>query len=81
MRRVPVAPSGDIFWGRERIGEELLKAERGYPSEGLLEGAHFSYVCTLIPQLIDVVASDFIPLALPPKADHAQPSGSKGGTS
>ena len=40
---------GDIFWGRELIGEELLKAERGNPSKGLLEGMHFSYVCILIP--------------------------------
>ena len=28
MRRVPIAPHGDMFWGRELIGEELLKAKR-----------------------------------------------------
>ena len=61
MKRVPIAPPGDMFWGRELIGEELTKAERGYIFESLLEGVHFSYVCTLNPQLIDVVASDFVP--------------------
>ena len=49
MRRVPIAPPGDVFCGRELAREELLEAERGYSSEDLLEGAHFSYVCTLIP--------------------------------
>ena len=71
MRRVPTTPPIDMLWGREFIGEELFEAERGYPSKGLLEGAHFSYVCTLIPQLINVMASDFVPPALPPQADHA----------
>ena len=64
-----------MFWGRELIGEELTEAERGYPSRSFLEGAHFSYVCTLIPQLINVVASDFVPPVPPPQADPAQPSG------
>ena len=41
MRRVLITPPGDMFWGRELAGEELAKAERGYPSKGLLEGAHF----------------------------------------
>ena len=80
MRRVPIAPPGDIFWGQELVGEELLKTERGYPSEGLLEIAHFFYVCTLIPQLINVVSSDFMPPAPPPQVDPAQPSSSRGGT-
>ena len=80
MRRVPIAPHGDIFWGRELVGEELIEAERGYPSESLLEDAHFSYMFTLIPQLIDVVASDFVPPALPPHADPAQPLRSRGRT-
>ena len=81
MRTFPIAPPGDMFWGRELAGEELIEAERGYPSESLLEGAHFSYVCTLIPQLIDVVASDFIPPAPPPQADLVQPSCLRGRTS
>ena len=49
MRRVPITPPGDMFWGREFVGEELIKAERGYPYNSFLEGAHFFYVCTLIP--------------------------------
>ena len=49
MRRVLVTPLGNIFWGREFTGEELIAAERGYPSEDLLEGVNFSYVDTLIP--------------------------------
>ena len=49
MRRVLIAPPGDMFWGRELAREKLFEAKRGYPSEILLEGAHFSYVCTLIP--------------------------------
>ena len=81
MRRDPIAPLDDMFQGRELIGEELLRAERGYSSEGLLEGAHFSYVYTLIPQLIDIMVSDFVLPAPPPEADPAQPSGSRGGTS
>ena len=71
MRRVPIAPPTDMFWGRELIREELTKAERGYLSEGFLKGVHFSYVCTLIPQLIDVIASDFVPPAPPPQAEPA----------
>ena len=47
----------------------------------MLGGAHFSYLCTLIPQLIDVVARDFVPLALPPQVDPIQPSSLRGGTS
>ena len=43
MRRVPITPLGDIFWARELAGEELIEVERGYLSESLLEGAHFSY--------------------------------------
>ena len=66
IRRVPVAPPGNIFWGQEFVRKELAEAERRYPFEGLLEGAYFSYVCTLIPQLINVVASDFVPSAPPP---------------
>ena len=80
MRRVPVAAPRDIFWGRDIVGEELLEVERGYPSVGLLEGAHFSYVCTLIPQLIDVVVSDFVPSTPPPQPDPAQLSSSRVGT-
>ena len=37
-------------------------------------------MCTLISQLIDVVVSDFVPPAPPPKADPTQPSSSRGGT-
>ena len=81
MRKVPIAPPGDICWGREVHGEELIKAKRGYPSKSLLEGVHFSYVCTLIPQLIDVVVSDFVLPAPPSQVDPAQPSSSRGGTS
>ena len=69
MKRVPIIPLSDLFWGRKLVGEELLEVERGYSSEGLLEGAHFFYVCTLIPQLIDVMASDFVPPAPPSQAD------------
>ena len=65
MRGIPVAPLSDMFWVRKLAGEELIKVMRGYPYESLLEGAHFSYVCTLILQLIEVVASDFISLAPP----------------
>ena len=81
ISRVPIAPPGDMFWGRELAGEELIEVERGYPSESLLDGAHFSYVCTLIPQLIDVVVSDFIPPTPPPETNPVQPSSSRGGTS
>ena len=49
MRRVHVAPPGDMFWGRELVGEELDRTERGYHFEDFLEGPHFSYMCTLIP--------------------------------
>ena len=69
MRRVPIAPLSDMFWSRELVREEITKAERGYPFEGLLEGAHFSYVCSLISQLIDVVVSDFVLPAPPPEVD------------
>ena len=81
MRRVPIAPSGDMFCGRELVGEELLDVEKGYSSEDLLEGAHFSYVCTLIPQLIDIVVSDFVLSTPPPEADPMKPFSSRGGTS
>ena len=80
MRRVSIAPLSDIFWGRELAREELIEAKRGYHFESLLEGAHFSYVCTLIPQLIDVVANNFVPLAPPPQVDPAQPLDSRGRT-
>ena len=66
MRSVPISLLSDMFWGQELAREELFEAERGYPSEGLLESAHFSYMCSLIPELIDVVASDFVPPAPPP---------------
>ena len=49
MKRVPIAPPGNMFKGRELAGEELIETERGYPFESLLEGTHFSYVCTFIP--------------------------------
>ena len=81
MRRVLVAPPRDIFWGGELIRDEILEAKRRYSSEDLLEGTYFIYICTLIAQLIDVVASDFILPAPPPKADPAQPLGSRGGSS
>ena len=53
MRRVLVTPLSDMFWSRELTGEELARAERGYPYEDLLERAYFSYMATLIPELID----------------------------
>ena len=49
MRKVPIAPPGNMFLGQELVGEELLEAERGYSSKDVLEGAHFFYVCPLIP--------------------------------
>ena len=67
-----------MFWGHEFIGEDLDGAERGYLSEDLLKGPYFSYIITLVPQLIDVVASDFVP---PPQADPTEPSTSRAGTS
>ena len=48
MRRVHIAPPGDIFWGQELVGEEFDGAERGYPFEDFLEGPHFSYMMTLV---------------------------------
>ena len=51
-----MAPLGDMFWGSELIGDELDVAERGFPIGDLLEGSHISYIMTLVPQLIDVVA-------------------------
>ena len=77
MRRVPIAPPHDIFWGYELIDEELDKAERGYPFEDLLEVSHFSHMMTLVPLLIDAVTSDFVP---PPQANPTQPSTSRAGT-
>ena len=74
MRRVPVDPPRDIFWGRGLVGEELDGVERGYLFEDFLKGPHFSYMMTLVPQLIDVVASEFIP---PPQADPSQPLSSR----
>ena len=76
MRRVLIAPPRDIFWGRELVGEELNGAKRGYPFEDFLEGPHFSYMMTLVPQLIDVVVSEFVP---PPQADPSQPLCSRAG--
>ena len=78
LRRFPIAPLYGMFWGHELIGEELDGAERGYLSKDLLEGPHFSYKMTLVPQLIDVIASDFVP---PPQTDPPQPSTSRAGTS
>ena len=78
MRRVPITPPSDMFWGRELVGEELDRAKRGYPFEDFLEGPHFSYMMTLVPQLINIVASEFIP---PPQADPSQPSSSRAGAS
>ena len=49
LRRVPVAPPRDMFWGRELVGDDLDAAERGYPIGGLLEGSYLSYVMTLMP--------------------------------
>ena len=66
MRRVPIAPPHDMFWGHKLIGEELGGAERGYLFEDLLEGPHLSYMMTLVLQLIDTIASDFIPPPSPP---------------
>ena len=59
MRRVHVAPPGDMFWGR--VGEELDGSERGYPFEDFLEGLHFSYIMTQVPELINVMVSEFMP--------------------
>ena len=50
-----------MFWDRELVSEELDGAERGYLSEDLLEGPQFTYIMSVVPQLIDAVASDFIP--------------------
>ena len=71
----------NMFYGRELVGEEFIEAERLYLSDSVLGAAHFSYVCTLIPQVIDVVASDIIPAALPSQVHLAQPSRSRGRTS
>ena len=49
LRRVPVTPPRDMFWGRELAGDELGAAERGYPIGDLLEGSHLSYIMTLVP--------------------------------
>ena len=76
MRRVPIAPPSDMFWGRELVGEELDEAERGYPFEDFLEGPHFSYMMTLVPQLIDVMSSEFMP---PSQAYPSHPLGSRAG--
>ena len=59
MRRAPVASLGDMFWGRGLTGKELARAEREYPSEDFLERADSFYMVTLIPQLIDTMASNF----------------------
>ena len=71
-------PLMTCFGGHELVGVELDGAERGYLSEDLLEGPHFSYIMTLVLQLIDAVASDFVP---PPQADPTQPSTSRARTS
>ena len=73
-----MAPPCDMFWGRKLIGDELDAAERGYTIGDLLEGSHLSYIMTLVPQLIDVVVSDFIPPPPPSQVDLAQPSASRG---
>ena len=44
MRRVLVPLLGDIFWGLELAGKELIEAERRYLSKSLLQGVYFSYV-------------------------------------
>ena len=75
-----MVPPRDMFWGRELIGDELDAAERGYPIGDLLEGSHLSYIMTLVPQLIDVVVSSFIPPSPPSQVDPAQPSTSGGET-
>ena len=69
MRRAPVASLGDMFWGRGLTGKELARAEGEYPSEDFLEGPDSSYMVTLIPQLIDTMASNFVPLPSPPQAN------------
>ena len=70
LRRVPIAPPRDMFLGHELVGEELNGVEKGYLSEDLLEGPHFSYIMTLVPQLIDAILSDFVP---PSQANPTQP--------
>ena len=44
-----MAPPGDMFRGRELVGDELDVAERGFPIGDLLEGSHLSYIMTLVP--------------------------------
>ena len=61
LRRVPVAPPRDMFWGIELVGDELDATERGFPIGDLLEGSHLSYIMTLVPQLIDAAVWEVIP--------------------
>ena len=49
MRRVPIAPPRDIFWGLELVREELDGVERGYPFNYFSKGPYFSYIMTLVP--------------------------------
>ena len=49
LRRVPISPLRNMFWGCELVGEELDGAERGHISQDLLKGPHFSYIMTLVP--------------------------------
>ena len=81
MRRVPIAPPGEMFWSRDLIREELDRAERGYPFQDYLEGAYFSYMAVLVLQLIDSMASDFIPPLPPPSIDPIQTLSSRVKTS
>ena len=71
MRRAPVASPGDMFWGRELTGDELDTAERGYSIGDLLEGSHLSYIMTLVPLLIDILVSGFVPPPPPSRVDPA----------
>ena len=76
LRRVPVAPPSDMFWGSELVGDELSAAERGFPIGDFLEGSHLPYMTTLVPQLIDVAVWGVPPP--PTQADPVQPPVSGG---
>ena len=71
LRKVPMAPPTDMFWGSELVGDELGAAERGFPIGDLLEGSHLPYMTTLVPQLIDVTVWRVPPP--PTQADPSQP--------
>ena len=73
-----MAPPGDMFWGRELVGDELDVAERGFPIGDLLEGSHLSYIMTLVPQLIDVAVWEVVPPPPPTQVDPVQPPASGG---